>query len=433
MTFYFETPWLDEFVFVSLAFILVMIYWYTTSRHDHWKKQGIACIKPFPFFGNLKDVVLLKSSRGDVMKYLYRELDGKPFGGAFLFNNPILVVRDPELVKTILVKNFSHFQNRFHSSDHSRPLSQNLTSLNGPKWRTLRTKLTPAFTSGKLKNMIDAMAECSLEMNTELQATANNNSIIEVKDMAGNFTTQVIGSVIFGLQFNSIKDPNSKFRKLGHEMFDPSYKRAVTLMLNNILPKISKLLGLNSLSKNVESFFCGVVKDTIRYRETNGVTRNDFLQLLIQLKNKETLLEDRSMEDGHLRHQIDLVDSKAEQFEFTDSLMTDQCFVFFLAGFETSSTTMSFALYELAVNPDIQERLGAEIDEVLQKHKGKISYDAIHEMSYLDRVVKGSIWGPDELGGCMGRQTELLRGPARPSLTLDMLLNSKTSRFCQNT
>nr|CAD7417146.1 unnamed protein product [Timema poppensis] len=389
MTFYFETPWLDEFVLVSIVFILVRIYWYTTARHDHWKKQGIAYIKPLPFFGNLKDVVFLKSSRGEVMKYFYRELDGEPFGGAFFFNNPILVVRDPELVKTILIKNFSHFQNRFPSSDHSQPLSQNLVSLNGPKWKSLRTKLTPTFTSGKLKNMIDAMAECSLEMNTELQAAANNNSIIEVKDMAGNFTTQVIGSVIFGLQFNSIKNPDSEFRKIGREFVDPSYKRAVTMMMNTVSPRISKLLGLNSLSKNVESFFYGLVKDTIRYREKNEVTRNDFFQLLIQLKNKDTLVEDRSKEDAHLRHQIDVVDNKAEQFEMTESLMTDQCFVFFLAGFETSSTTMSFVLYELAVNPDIQERLGAEIDEVLEKHKGKITYDAIHEMSYLDKVVNG--------------------------------------------
>nr|CAD7394922.1 unnamed protein product [Timema cristinae] len=263
----------------------------------------------------------------------------------------------------------------------------NLVSLNGPKWKSLRTRLTPTFTTGKLKNMIDAMAECSLEMNTVLQATANNNSIIEVKDMAGNFTTQVIGSVIFGLQFNSIKDPDSKFRQIGREIFDPSYKRAVTLMMNTISPKMSKLLGLSSRSKNVESFFYGLVKDTIHYREKNGVTRNDFLQLLIQLKNKETLVEDRSKEDAHLRHQLDLGDSKTEQFEMTESLMTAQCFVFFLAGFETSSTTMSFVLYELAVNPDIQERLGAEIDDVLEKYKGKITYDAIHEMSYLDKVV----------------------------------------------
>jgi cytochrome P450 family 6 len=66
-----------------------------------------------------------------------------------------------------------------------------------------------------------------------------------------------------------------------------------------------------------------------------------------------------------------------------------QAFVFFVAGFETSSTTMMFCLYELAINPDIQEVLRSEIDTVLEKHHGNISYEAILEMTYLDKVVAG--------------------------------------------
>jgi cytochrome P450 family 6 len=64
-------------------------------------------------------------------------------------------------------------------------------------------------------------------------------------------------------------------------------------------------------------------------------------------------------------------------------------FLFFIAGFETSSTTMTFCLYQLAINPNIQEVLRNEIDTVLEKHDGNISYEAIHEMTYLDKVVAG--------------------------------------------
>ena len=66
-----------------------------------------------------------------------------------------------------------------------------------------------------------------------------------------------------------------------------------------------------------------------------------------------------------------------------------QVFIFFLAGFETSSTTMSFCLYELALNPDIQRRVQDEIDNVLQKHDGEITYEAIQQMEYLDKTVAG--------------------------------------------
>ena len=66
-----------------------------------------------------------------------------------------------------------------------------------------------------------------------------------------------------------------------------------------------------------------------------------------------------------------------------------QAFVFYLGGFETSSTTMTFCLYELSLHQDIQDRLREEIDVVLQKHDGKITYQSILEMDYLDKVVSG--------------------------------------------
>jgi cytochrome P450 len=66
-----------------------------------------------------------------------------------------------------------------------------------------------------------------------------------------------------------------------------------------------------------------------------------------------------------------------------------QVFLFFIAGFETSSTTMSYCLHELAVNSGIQQRLREEVDRVLTKHDGAITYEAIQEMEYLDKVVSG--------------------------------------------
>jgi cytochrome P450 family 6 len=71
------------------------------------------------------------------------------------------------------------------------------------------------------------------------------------------------------------------------------------------------------------------------------------------------------------------------------NVIAAQAFVFFAAGFETSSTTMTFCLHQLALNPDIQEQLRAEIDSVLQKNEGNITYESIFEMEYLDKVVNG--------------------------------------------
>jgi hypothetical protein len=68
-------------------------------------------------------------------------------------------------------------------------------------------------------------------------------------------------------------------------------------------------------------------------------------------------------------------------------LFVAQAFTFLVAGNETSGITLSYALYELAFHPEIQQSLRAEILQVLRKHDCKVTYEGIQDMSYLDRVV----------------------------------------------
>lgn len=74
--------------------------------------------------------------------------------------------------------------------------------------------------------------------------------------------------------------------------------------------------------------------------------------------------------------------------------MIAQCFVFFAAGFETSSGTLTFALYELARNPDVQDRVFDEINSVLEGQDQDLTYECLQKMSYLDQVVSGesAVW-----------------------------------------
>jgi cytochrome P450 family 6 len=66
-----------------------------------------------------------------------------------------------------------------------------------------------------------------------------------------------------------------------------------------------------------------------------------------------------------------------------------QALTFLQGGFDTSGSTLSFALYELAMHPEIQQSLRAEILQVMSKNDDNLTYDVIKNMSYLDRVVSG--------------------------------------------
>jgi cytochrome P450 family 6 len=88
---------------------------------------------------------------------------------------------------------------------------------------------------------------------------------------------------------------------------------------------------------------------------------------------------------GQLQHR-NLVVSETDGDDFVA-----QAYQFLAAGFETSGSTLFYALYELALHPEIQKRLRAEIMQVLNKHNGEVTYDGIQEMAYLDMVLSGEL------------------------------------------
>lgn len=68
-----------------------------------------------------------------------------------------------------------------------------------------------------------------------------------------------------------------------------------------------------------------------------------------------------------------------------------QVFIFYIAGTESTSATTSFTLHELTQNPELMTRAIRDVDDVLSRHKGEISYDSIGEMKFLDLCVKETL------------------------------------------
>jgi cytochrome P450 len=97
---------------------------------------------------------------------MYNEHSDKPYVGIFSFDKPSLLIRDLELVKNILVKDFQNFMDRIFSFEEKvEPIfCNNLLALKGKLWRHLRTKLTPVFTSRKMKMMFYLVDFCGNEL-----------------------------------------------------------------------------------------------------------------------------------------------------------------------------------------------------------------------------------------------------------------------------
>lgn len=138
-----------------------------------------------------------------------------------------------------------------------------------------------------MKFMFGTVVEVGERFNDCLREIIQDNNEVEIKDLLARFTTDVIGTCAFGIECNSLKDPSAEFKNKGEKAFIPRYYPPLQILVHGF-KNISKRLRLKIVPDDVSEFFLNVVRETVEYREKNNISRNDFMDILIKLKNDKT-------------------------------------------------------------------------------------------------------------------------------------------------
>jgi cytochrome P450 family 6 len=353
---------------LCIFLIVCLIAWSCYYLHcfNYWKRKGVPFHPPrFPI-GNIVKPLLGKENVSDAIANFYKDFKkkGHRHAGLYFFNGPVYFPIDPEIVKHILTTDFDHFVDRGVFCDEEKfPLSGHLFSIRGSKWRNLRAKLSPTFTSGKLKSMYEIFLKMTENFIDTIEPTALKGGEINIKYLATNYTSDIIFSTAFGIEGGCLKDPNNKMARIALSLFDPPTWFFVKTIITEGLQNPGNLLKTILYSKFHEAFFQDLVKKSMKMREEKKIERKDVFSLLMEIKEKEGL---------------------------TFNEIVAQCFVFFLAGFETSSQTISYCIHELAHNQYLQDKLREEIFENLGTDFRKYTYDDVFKLPYLDKVFNGT-------------------------------------------
>lgn len=355
-------------VLVVVISTILLIYWYIKRSFSYWKSKGVPYNEPVIPHGNIKGVGTTMRFVHFIQNYYTQYKGTSKLCGIYFFNQPIALLLNLDLIKRVLVKDFASFDRSFYYNEKDDPLSGHLVALDGVKWKNIRVKLTPTFTAQKMKFMYPTITKVGERLTTYLLDAIKDSDELGMKNILERFTIDVIGTCAFGIECNTLKDTYSDFYRMSRMAVDkPRHNQRIAFFLNKF-KYLARLFGCKAIRDDVSTFFMNVVHSTIEYRETNNVQRNDFMDLLINLKNED---------------------------DVTKSLTVDQIaaqsFLFFIAGYGSSSTTMLFTIYELALNPLIQTTLRQEIQQALKRHR-EFSYDMMMDIPYLDQVINGNLY-----------------------------------------
>ncbi|CRL03688.1 CLUMA_CG016217, isoform A [Clunio marinus] len=374
-----------------MAFVLILllaiavVYLLNQYLFSYWSKRGIKQLEPSFFYGDGGDLIKFKKSMGEFFKDIYSKHKNERIVGVYISYKPVLVVTDPKLVQDILIRDFTTFHDRPMPVDENKdPISGHLFNIGGQKWRDLRVKLSPTFTSGKIKAMYPIIKNVGKVLEDYLDEQVNKGvNVFEFRDLMARFNINIISSVAFGIDNDCINEPKHFFRQMSAKIFDPNLMNGLRALITLLAPTLFHKLNMRILDRDVEDFIFSVVKQTVEYREQKNFSRNDFMQLLIQLKNQGYVSVDKGEKDSE-----EMKNHSDTKSKLTLNEIIAQAFVFFVAGFETSSSTLLYCLFELARHKEIQQKVQQEVDKVF-KTSGPdgVTYDMLSELKYLECVI----------------------------------------------
>ncbi|KAJ8382747.1 hypothetical protein SKAU_G00035250 [Synaphobranchus kaupii] len=408
-------PFLPEVSGVSVSVCLVLLflgllYWYSIFPYSVLAKCGIRHPKTMPFYGNL---FLFRKGFFDAHTELINTY-GKVCG-YYLGRRPVVVVADPDMLRQIMVKEFSLFPNRMTIRSATKPMSDCLLMLKDEHWKRVRSILTPSFSSARMKEMVPLIRTATDTLMGNLQGHAQSGETFDIHRCFGCFTMDVIASVAFGTQVDSQKNPDDPFVNHAQKFFSFTFFRPIMFFLIAFPFLMAPLAGLipNKARDTMNTFFVTCIQKIIKQREQQPASerRRDFLQLMLDVRSsKECVALEHfdvvnqadeqpassstfapSPSPSHQPHPSeDTHPRRAQKRMMTEDEIVGQAFIFLLAGYETSSNTLAFVCYLLATHPECQDRLQEEVDHFFSRHD-TADYHTVQELKYLDMVISEAL------------------------------------------
>ena len=345
-------------VLALLTILIVVAYIQFIPALNYFKQLGLPGPKPALIFGNLLQIG--SGGAAHLVHLQWSREYGKTFGCLF-GRSPVIFVADRDMIKAITVKYAHNFSDRWSIYKPPPPLGLGLISLDGLAWRRVHNLLLPIFTDARLKLLMPYITKSISTLVKKFNKSVDDQLIVDLWQYTNQFSMEVIMSTSFGIKASSQENPD----RITHEarkLYNNYYFRSFIVSLSPKLYTIyDRFIGSDRRSL---SYIEQVLRKVIDERCHTGIDKYngypDLLQAMLEIRDDDQQL--------------------------TNDQIIGQCMDYLVAGSETTTSTLAFTIYLLALNPDIQKKLRNQIKQRYSVND-ILTLDGIASITYLDMVL----------------------------------------------
>ncbi|XP_070392757.1 thromboxane-A synthase-like isoform X2 [Dermacentor albipictus] len=391
---------------VAASILLYLVHWYIKRKQhfNYFKDLGIPGPEPSIITGNIGEL------RKKTPSVAYREWIDK-YGkvvGYFNGYRPYLLIADLDLLKMIQVKEFQDFMDRsllFQCKRPPSPHDKSLIQLTGKRWKEVRSLLTPSFTTNKLKMLAPGVVCSVKEFEDKIAEYARSGEEFEIGELYEALSLDVICRSATGIDYNIQKNPKHSLLISSRLLFNDTFSWPLILLVS--FPEMEFIMRylfdwrLTRINNGVHPFEevlkkCGNI---VRQRQIdNSAPQKDLLQLMIEAKSSNvdvgsvtsaqlTAADDNEHELKQSAPPSANGLSCSSRVVLDDDDITQNAFLVLLAGYETTSNTLTLVSHMLVNYPEVQEKVRQELLAALGPDE-EISYNTIQKLTYLDCVIQ---------------------------------------------
>lgn len=205
----------------------LLLLCYLLGHHRYWRALGVPSPPATLLMGHTLRRMGLSQPFMEFFDELYYQYNGSDFCGYYDFLKPGLFVGNPELIKSILVKDFDHFTDRrtFDLGKVNPIANDMLTNARGNHWRMIRGIVSPTFTSTKTRRLYPLVLHRAIHFLHRATRTATSGPV-EARELCGRYTMDTIASCAFGIECEALTTEAASFPTVAAKIFQLSPVRA---------------------------------------------------------------------------------------------------------------------------------------------------------------------------------------------------------------